>query len=191
MAQGTELIKIEKLHKGDKYISAAYLTRIYEICDSPRDKAYIMYHAETGLRVSDVVKTNIGHIDWREHRTYTFDHKKDEWRFIYWPGNIKGQLQQWLKYRQAKGIKSELLFPFSERTASRIINKWAVLAGHPLGRLVSSHWLRHTYIRLSKAAGRDIKAVQQNTGDTILTLLNWYSDLDQDSLKRQAEVSIR
>lgn len=53
---------------------------------------------------------------------------------------------------------------------------------------MSFHWLRHTFIRRSKMAGRDIKVVQQNTGDTIETILKYYRDLSiEDRVKEMEE----
>ncbi len=43
-----------------------------------------------------------------------------------------------------------------------------------------THWLRHTFIRLSRRAGRDIKFVQQNTGDSLKTILEHYEGLTDE-----------
>lgn len=185
-----ELTVIPKLDKGDKFIPARYVNKIYSICDDPRDKTYLMYHIETGLRISDVLLTEIGHIDFEEFRTYTYDKKKDTYRWIYFPEPVKAQIKLWLLHRQKTGLKSKLLFPFGWKTAGRILKKWCFKAEFPLADKVSSHWLRHTYIRLSRAAGKDIKAVQQNTGDTVDTLLKWYSDLSIEDLQKEAKIEI-
>jgi len=118
-----------------------------------RDLAYIQYHAETGLRVRDIVETKIDNTEWENHRTHTYDFKKDTWRMVYWPEFVGSTLQRWLEYRKARGIKGELLFPFSEKTANRIIKRWRTKIGFRYRGQVSSHWLRHTFIRLSKDPG--------------------------------------
>lgn len=181
------LMVSKKIPKGDKYIPAEWVKKLYELCDNVRDKTYLMYHIETGLRVSDVVNTEIVHIDWQNCRTYTYDHKKDQWRFIYFPEFVKSQLKMWLKQRQIEGIKDKQLFNFSEKTANRIIKHWAKKIEFPYARSISSHWCRHTFIRNSRKIGRDIKAVQQNTGDTIKTLLDWYSDLSMEDMRQEIE----
>jgi len=179
------LVLSKKIPKGDKYIPQEWLKKLYNSIDNVRDKTYIMYHTETGLRVTEIVNTEIVHIDWDNFRTYTYDFKKDKWRNIYWPEFIKAQLKQWLKQRQIEGIKDKKLFPFSEKTANRIIKRWCKEINFPYAEQVGSHWLRHTYIRLSQKAGRNIKAVQQNTGDTIETILGWYSDLGMEDMKKE------
>lgn len=181
------LVLSEKISKGDKYFPPDDLKRLYDSVDNARDKAYIVYHAETGLRVSDVCGTEIVHIDWHKCRTYTYDFKKDKWRWVYWPEWVKSVLKMWLKQRQAEGIKDKRLFPFSTKTAGRILTKWSKHINFQYADKVGTHWLRHTFIRHSRKIGRDIKAVQQNTGDTIKTLLEWYSDLSAEDMRQEIE----
>lgn len=185
--QSKSLVVSSKLHKGDKYIPEKYVQLLYETIDDPKDKAYVMYHIETGLRVSDVVNTELVHVDWQNGKTYTYDHKKDAWRWIYWPMKVKASLKMWLKQRQIKEIKDKRLFPFSEKTANRILKKWCKKIDFPFADIVGSHWCRHTFIRLSRKTGRDIKAVQQNTGDTVKTILEWYSDLNSEDMRNEIE----
>lgn len=175
------------ISKGDKYIPQEVLSKILAIIDNVRDKTYILYHVETGLRVSDVIGTELVHIDWQNNRAYTYDHKKDVWRYVYFPEAVRAQLKMWLQQRQVEDIKDKRLFPFSDKTANRILKYWCKQAGFQYAHIVGSHWLRHTFIRLSRKVGRDIKAVQQNTGDTIKTLLEWYSDLSAEDMHHEIE----
>lgn len=175
------------LNKVDKYFPQAFLKELYDKVDNIRDKAYIQYHAETGLRVSDVCSTEIVHVDLKGYRTYTYDHKKDEWRWIYWPEWLASTLKMWYMHRHQAGIKDKRLFPFSEKTANRIIKRWALNLNFRFKEQVSSHWFRHTFIRLSRRAGRDIKAVQQNTGDTVRTLLEWYEALSPEEMAKEID----
>lgn len=181
------LMLSKKISKGDKYFPVEFVRQLYDKVDDIRDKTYLMYHIETGLRVSDVVGTELVHIDWQNNRTYTYDHKKDSWRWIYFPEKVKSQLKMWLQQRQIEDIKDKRLFPFSEKTANRIVKAWCKQLNFPFASVVGSHWLRHTFIRLSRKTGRDIKAVQQNTGDTIRTILEWYSDLSAEDMYNEIE----
>lgn len=182
-----DIAVISKISKADKYLPPQIVIKLYDSIDEPRDLAYLMYHIETGLRVSDVVRTEIVHLNLQEMKTYTYDHKKDKWRWIYWPEKVKAPLKMWFKQRQIEGIKSPYLFPFSEKTANRILKRWLKAIDFQYYHLASSHWCRHTFIRLSRKAGRDIKVVQQNTGDTIVTLLEWYSDLSSEDIRKEIE----
>lgn len=178
-----QIVIIKKIDKGDKFIPADYVKQLYTTIDNVRDKTYIMYHIETGLRASDVVNTELIHVSLQELRTYTYDEKKDKWRWVYFPESVKSQIKMWLKQRQIENIKDKRLFPFSKKTANRIIKHWCKRIGFPFAKEVGTHWCRHTFIRLSRKAGRDIKLVQQNTGDSIKTLLEWYSDLSGEDIK--------
>ena len=183
--QDKSLTLSKKISKGDKYIPEEYLKKLYNLCDNVRDKTYMMYHSQTGLRVTDIVHSEVVHIDWDNFRTYTYDHKKDKWRWIYFPEFVKAQLKMWFKQRQIEDIKDKRIFPFSEKTANRILKRWCKKIEFPYADIVGSHWLRHTFIRLSRKVGRDIKAVQQNTGDTVKTILEWYSDLSMEDMKSE------
>lgn len=181
------LVVSEKISKTDKYIPAHYLKKLIEVIDNPRERAYIMYHVETGLRVSDVVRSEWVHLNWQECKTYTYDHKKDTWRWVFWPESVKPALKMWRKQMETEGIKEPRLFDFSEKTATRILRRWLKVIGFPYAEKAASHWLRHTFVRLSRRAGRDIKAVQQNTGDSIKTLLDWYEGLNAEDMREQME----
>jgi len=177
----------QKLSKRDKYLPVDVVRALYDTIDCIRDLAYIQYHLETGLRVSEVIGTKINNIEFENKRTHTYDFKKDTWRMVYWPEFVGSTLKRWLEYRKAKGVRGELLFSFDRRTANRILKKWCKVIGFRHADKVSSHWLRHTFIRLSRRSGRDIKAVEQNTGDTILTILKWYEGLTDEELVQEIE----
>jgi integrase len=189
----------KKISKADKFIPKAYLLKIYEIVDHPLDDAYISFHAEVGVRVSDIVgqkrKTSnhrdigleVNNIDWQNNKANIYDHKKNKWRYVTFPEKVKAKLKRYMLWRQSQKIEDRQLFPISEKTCNRIIKKWCKKVEFPYSEQVASHWLRHTFIRLSRSAGRDIKFVQANTGDTVNTILEWYSDLNDEDKKREIE----
>lgn len=193
-----QLLVKPKIAKYDKYFPPHIVQSLYDQIDNIRDLFYVMWHIETGVRVSDIVgikrkgrKREIGqeihNIDWDKNRIHTYDHKKDEWRYVHFPKKVRSKLKQWLKERQNLGIKGRELFNFSEKTCNRILKKWCRKIGFIHTDLVGSHWCRHTFIRLSRRAGRDIKLVQQNTGDTIRTLLEWYDALTPEEMNNEIE----
>ena len=199
MAEDRALAVSKKIPKADKSFPAESVKQLCDIPDNIRDKFYLAWHIETGVRVSDIVgqkKKNsndrelgqeIHNIDWEENRIWTYDHKKDKWRWVYFPQKVRSLLKIWLKEREVLGITGRELFPFSEKTCNRIIKRWCKAIGFKYADQAGAHWCRHTFIRLSRAAGRDIKAVQQNTGDSIKTLLEWYSDLSSEDMHRELD----
>ena len=160
------------MSKYDKHLPPHVLKALYEKIDNIRDLFYVMWHNETGVRVSDIVGIKrkdrtremgqeIRNIEWDRNRIHTYDHKKDEWRYVYFPEKVRAKLKQWLKERQNLGIKGRELFPFSEKTCNRILKRWCQKIKFTHSEIIGTHWCRHTFIRLSRRAGRDIKFVQQ------------------------------
>lgn len=198
MSQAKSLVVSNKLPKSDKYFPDYIVKKLYETVDSVRDRFYIKWHIETGVRISDIVGQKhkgkdrvlgqeIQNIDFERCCIKTWDFKKDSWRDVYFPVTLKWDLKVWLKERQNLGLKGRELFPYSEKTCNRILKKWCKEIGFKYYKQVGTHWCRHTFIRLSRKSGRDIKAVQQNTGDTIETLLNWYSDLSSEDMRHEID----
>jgi len=134
------LIVSPKIPKTDKFIPADILIRLYDTIDNIRDLFYVMWHCETGVRISDIVgikrkgrERQIGqevrNIDWENNRIHTYDHKKDDWRFVYFPAKVRSKLKLWLKERQNMQIKGRELFPISEKTCGRILRCWCGIVG--------------------------------------------------------------
>lgn len=199
MNNSNALVLSKKIPKSDKYLPKEVVIKLYNTIDNIRDKFYIMWHIETGVRVSDIVGQKkavaaerelgqeIHNIEWDNNRIHTYDHKKDKWRWVYFNDKTRAMLKQWMKERQNLGIKDRQLFPYSEKTCNRILKRWCSEVGFIYSNVVGSHWCRHTFIRLSRMAGRDIKAVQQNTGDTVKTLLEWYADLSSEDMRKELQ----
>lgn len=162
----------------DKYLSREEIRKLLNVIDDLEDRALVLFALETGLRRSEIVTIQTSNIDFERQVVQVYDEKKDQWRTVIFPRYIAAQLNMYLK---ARSHKSPLLFPFSSRTANRKLKRWCNRAQIRLDSSnltsVTFHWLRHTFIRRSKMAGRDIKIVQQNTGDTIETILKYYRDL--------------
>ncbi len=47
-----------------------------------------------------------------------YDHKKDKWKYVYFPIKVRSKLKLWLKERQNLGIKGRELFPYSKKPVS-------------------------------------------------------------------------
>jgi len=185
MEKQKSLVERQIIPKGSKYIPSKWVKILYERIDIERDLCYVMFHIETGLRVTDVVNMKVDRIDWQNDTLTIHDYKKREDRTIPLAPNLRRQIKRWLVVRQNKRVKNQLLFPFSQKTANRILKKWCGVVGFPYADLVSTHWCRHTFIKLSQKCGRDIKLVQLHTGDTEFTLLKWYRNLSIEEAKAE------
>lgn len=161
--------------KSDTYFYPEEIDKLLSIIDNLEDKTLFIFGLNVGLRVSELVNIKTKDLDLDRGVCKIFDFKKDEERIITFPLSVSNQLRIYLSNRKRE---SKFLFPFSERTVNRKIQRWCKKAGVRKG---TSHWFRHTFIRLSQRVGRNLKIVQQNTGDTVETILKWYSSLsDKD-----------
>lgn len=175
----------EKVSKLDKYLPSDLLPKILQTTTNARDRAYILFHIETGLRVRDVVYADWSHLNLEDCKIYVYDWKKNTWRWVYFSTGLKPHILLWKKEQDLSGKKSPRIFPFCEKTANRIIKRACAKAGFKY--IPSTHWLRKTFVRLSRRAGRDIVAVQQNTGDTYKTLLEWYEGYSSEDLRKELD----
>ena len=176
------LVKSQRIDKRDKYFNEESVKKILAICDDVKDRAYIIFSLETGLRVSEVVGSKF--VGWEKDRNKIriYDQKKKKHRTIMINDTVKGALFTYLKIHNPKQ-EGEYIFPFSKKTANRIIKYWAKKADLPNSSLASTHWFRHTFVRLSRKKGRDMKFIQQQTGDKVSTILEWYSELDDEEME--------
>jgi site-specific recombinase XerC len=113
--------------------------------------------------------------------------RRDDWRYVYFPTKVRSKLKLWLKERQNLQIKGRELFPFSEKTCGRILRRWCGKVSFQHAEKVGTHWCRHSFIRLSRRVGRNLKAVQQNTGDSIKTILEWYDALSPEDMAKELD----
>jgi len=167
----------------EKHLTEGEIERLLSIIDNIEDKLLIAFGIESGCRVSEAVTLQTANIDNERQIARVWDEKKDLWREIVLPRNVLQLIRMALNARQKAG---PLLFPFSYKTANRTVKKWCQRAGIPPQK---AHWhtFRHTYIVQSRLRGRDFKAVQQQTGDSELTLLRVYSTLTPEERIKDAE----
>lgn len=167
-----------KVPPTEKYLTEEEIKDLLTIINRIEDRTLVLFTLETGLRRSEVVGIQTANIDYDRQTVEIYDEKKDEWRIVIFPSYVGTKIRMYLNSRD---VKSRQLFPFCGRTANRRFKKWCKRAKIRLtengNTLVTFHWLRHTFIRRSKSAGRDIKVVQKNTGDTLETILRYYRDL--------------
>lgn len=187
----------------DKYFNEEEVRRLLSSITVLEDKALVSFGIDTGLRVSEVVGVITSNLNFDDCTVLAYDHKKDEWRNVVFTRPVGNLLQMYLNERDTKDPR---LFPFSWKTAERRPKRWCMAAGIKVsdgsrqvnGKVVPEgetyatwHYCRGTFMRMSRRVGRDMKAVQQNTGDSIRTILEYYGDLSlEDRAKEMAEKPI-
>ncbi len=97
---------------------------------------------------------------------------------------FKPYFDNWMKYREEHGIKSEWLFPDRVDTNKHIsistLNSWAKTFSNILGVPVYLHALRHMCITNFKRAGIPDSVIQQYIGWADISMVGVYNDLPAD-----------
>ncbi len=88
------------------------------------------------------------------------------------------------KYLKSLEKLPQYLFPVSEKTVERIIQRYSEQA---LGFVISWHSLRTTYVSRSVELEQSPAVVMANTGDSPATILKYYTKLPEPVLRRFVE----
>jgi len=141
-----------------------------------RQRLMFMMGLELGARVSEIVHLRwaiSSSFDWDRKIVTVYDQKKDVERSCTMPDKLWEELRT---FRNLVDLRKEAwVFGISEKTANRWIKDWAKAAG--IKRRVRWHMMRHTHVVQSRRAGRDWDWISQQTGDSVATLIKWYSRL--------------
>jgi len=167
----------------EKHLTDAEVRALVSASDTIEDNASTLFGLTSGCRVGEVVGLRVQDIAWDRQTCTVWDEKKDMTRTIILP---KETLQALRMAINARIKLSEYVFPFSYKTANRRLKALCRKAGIPPEK---AHWhtLRHTFVVRARLAGWDMKAIQQQTGDSELTLLRVYSTLTPEERVTIAE----
>jgi len=127
---------------------------------------------ELGPRVSEIIGIRWEDLDAQRHIVTVWDEKKDMHRYCVMPTGLWKELAE---YGGTIDKREKRLFPITDKTANRWLKELAEAAG--IQRRVWWHMMRHTHVVQSRRAGRDWDWISQQTGDSVATLIKWYSKL--------------
>lgn len=156
--------------------------KLYGVLDRLEDLALFRLALTTGIRREDIVKVEIGRIDFENRRLTFWESKKRRDWTVPLTREAAQALQMYVRTRP-KGER--YLFPFSGRTAYNRLQDALGKAG--VRKAISFHDLRRSFIKTAKRRGISPKAVSQVTGDTLAVIQEHYENLDQDELKDEID----
>jgi site-specific recombinase XerD len=157
-----------------------------------RDKAILELFFSTGLRVSELILLKKDDISF-ERDEFTVQGKGKKSRVVF----VSEQARFWLKkYISARKDMNQYLFvshdkrtaktmnesdaPLTPRSAQRIVQKWAKVAG--ITKIVTPHTLRHSYATDLLQNGADIRSVQSMLGHSSITTTQIYTHVTDKEL---------
>lgn len=173
-------------------LSAEQVEQLLSVIDDLRDYTIITLALATGLRRRDLARLEINNVDLVNRILRYYEEKKNRWREIPIEPAVARVLNMWLKEVKRKDSRyysQKWLFigneknHISDRTLHWILNKYLAR----IGLQMHFHGLRVTFVKLSKRAGRDIKTVEQITGDTPAVILKYYSNWTIDELRENVD----
>lgn len=160
---------------------AAILARTRGTQAAVRDKLIIELALGSGLRVSELANLKVEELFLKkgQNSLHVRNGKGGKDRVVQFGANLKEQILQYLGYRKSD---SPYLFPSQRRenmtpsAIQQVFKRRAARAGIP--RRYSIHSLRHTYaVRLYKASGYNLRAVQKQLGHSSVSTTQIYANI--------------
>lgn len=163
-------------------LTADEITALLAALRSHRDDAMIRLALSVGLRVSEVITLTQSDIDWERGTIRVWDEKKDAMREVTPDSRTLTILRM---YVTSIGQRRDL-FPISTKTCNRIVQ---AASGQALGRVISWHSLRTTYVSRCREEGVPLEIVQRNTGDSLRTLFRHYSRMPDSVVRKLVDAN--
>jgi integrase len=153
------------------------ITALLAALPTYRDDAMVRLGLSVGLRVSELITITQADIDWQLGKIKIWDEKKDRMREVTPDSPTLAVLR---RYVASIGAQREL-WPITAKTVNRIV---AAASRQALGRVITWHSLRTSYVSTCRANDVPLEIVQANTGDSRSTILRYYSRIP-DQVVRQ------
>ena len=153
-----------------------------------RDRAMLELIYSSGLRLAELVSTNINDVDFSD-RLLTVIGKGKKMRNVPIGKHAIKAINNWLKIRQYMINKNEIALFVSQqgkrispRSVQYRLKKWAVKQGLPSH--VHPHMLRHSFASHMLESSGDLRAVQELLGHADISTTQVYTHLDFQHLSQ-------
>lgn len=175
-----EMPKLDK--KRLPTLAAEELKQAIDACESKRDKAVLLFLADSGLRRSELCRLNWSDVDMQTGLVRVRQGKGGKDRSAVISPTTRRAL---LKYRQTITVKEPL---FLSRTNERLTGTGILLIFRRLSKVtglhITPHALRRTFAILSLRAGMDALHLQNLGGWSSLDMVQHYAQMvDEDLLQ--------
>jgi len=169
-----------------KYLSKEQTKKLFQSIDDLRNRILIKLMYETGMRVSEAVKCQIGDIDF-ENRTIYIPAQNTKTKKARQPRIPEYLVNEIKAYMKAKDIRKGFLFPSKKRNSyitARMVGYIVKAYGKKCGfKWIHPHSLRHSLIVHSLMDQVPLSAVQSQVGHVNLNTTQIYSTLASADVK--------
>lgn len=149
-----------------------------------RDKAILELIYGTGVRVAEIIRTNLNDVDFDEGEIKVLGKGSKE-RIVLFGSHAKKALLNYI--REGRKSKVPALFVnhrggrLTARSVERIIVYYAKKAG--IAKKVTPHTLRHSFATHLLSGGADLRMVQELLGHVSLSTTQVYTHITKERLK--------
>lgn len=152
------------------------------IGDNIRDNAIIQLYLNTGLRLSELAKLNIGSV---ANDELIIKGKNDKERIVYLNSHIKELLNKYISTLDSQKLNEPLFKSYlGDRLSERSIQKMISKIEKKVGLKTGVHLLRHTFATyMLQEANADITQIQTLLGHSSVTTTQEYAKVSEKKLK--------
>jgi integrase/recombinase XerD len=167
-------------------LSAEQLQQVIKACENPRDKAIVLFMADTGARREEVCNLDWGDLDMTSGLVMVKRGKGGKARSVVIGALTRRSL---LKYRRTISVDATSPL-FQSRTRERLTGQGLRLVYRRLAiktgiKGLSPHAMRRTFTILSLRANMSVLTVQSLLGHEDLTMTMHYAQMVDDDLIRE------
>ena len=171
-----------------RYLRDEEVSRLFDVIDSPRDRAMFKLMLRCGLRVEEVANLTLAALDLRRGQVFVYEGKGAKDRVVYLSKDAYEGLVEYLKVRPYSRAKKVFLVdkgrfegkPILVRGVQHRMQHYAQKAGLK----VCCHQLRHTMATQLLNADADIVTIQDLLGHTRVKTTQRYSRVSNRKVQR-------
>jgi site-specific recombinase XerD len=171
-----------------RFLRDEQVSKLFDVIDSPRDRAIFKLMLRCGLRVEEVANLTLAAVDLRRAQVFIYEGKGAKDRVVYLSKDAYHALVQYLKVRSSSRAKKLFLVdkgrfegkPLLVRGIQYRMKHYA----HKAGLKVSCHQLRHTMATQLLNADADIVTIQELLGHTRIKTTKRYSQVSNRKVQR-------
>ena len=164
-------------------LTAEELNKVIAACENPRDKAIVLFMADSGLRRAEVVALNWGDVDFQSGLVRVVRGKGGKARSAVIGAWTRRAL---LSYRRTLSNVTDEAPLFQARGGGRLTGTGLLLVYRRLsertGIHVTPHAMRRTFCILSLRAGADVLHLKAELGHSGLEMVSHYAALESVDL---------
>ncbi len=172
-----------------RYLRDEQVSRLFDVIDSPRDRAIFKLMLRCGLRVEEVANLTLAAVDLRRAQVFVYEGKGAKDRVVYLSKDAYQALVQYLKVSRPYSRAKKLFLvdkgrfegkPLLVRGIQHRMKHYA----HKAGLKACCHQLRHTMATQLLNADADIVTIQDLLGHTRIKTTQRYSRVSNRKVQR-------